>query len=179
MSELERQQQLMAEFVATRHALFAFINGFVRNPHDAEDLFQDVWLRFSRALGLGTAIADQAKWCRGVARNLVLHYWRDRRQEEIPFDPELMDLVAQAFDEQADHQEAWRGRREALARCLEELPDHSRELLRLRYEEALPAEGIGAQLRQTTAAVLMALSRVRKALKDCARKRLKLEGLAP
>lgn len=176
---MERQQQLMAEFVATRHSLFAFIYGFTRNPHDAEDLFQEVWVRFSQALAEGAVIQDQAKWCRGTARNLILHYWRDRRKEEIPADPELLDLVGQAFEEQAASQDGWRARREALSQCVEELPDRSRELLRLKYEESLSAGQLADRFRQTTASVMMALSRVRKALRDCAQKKLKLEGGTP
>lgn len=176
---MERQQQLMADFVATRHALFAFIYGFTRNPHDAEDLFQEVWLRFSQALADGAEIQDQAKWCRGTARNLLLHYWRDRRQDALTADPELLDLAEQAFEEQSANQETWRARQEALSRCVEELPERARELLRLKYEESLPAGQVADRLRQTTAAVLMALSRVRKALRDCAQRKLKAEGLAP
>jgi RNA polymerase sigma-70 factor (ECF subfamily) len=176
---MERQQQLMAEFVATRHALFAFIYGFTRNPHDAEDLFQEVWLRFSRALAEGTEIQEQAKWCRATARNLLLHYWRDRRHDAVPVDPELLELVDQAFAEQSASQESWRLRQEALSRCVEELPDRARELLRLKYDESLSAGQVADRLRQSTAAVLMSLSRVRKALRDCAQRKLKAEGLAP
>jgi RNA polymerase sigma-70 factor (ECF subfamily) len=173
---MERQQQLMAEFVASRHALFAFIYGFTRNPHDAEDLFQEVWVRFSRALAEGAEIQDQAKWCRGAARNLVLHLWRDRRKDAVPSDPELLDLVEQAFEEQSAGQDHWRARREALSACIEEMPDRSRELLRLKYEESLSAGAVADRFRQTTAAILMALSRVRKALRDCAEKKLAAEG---
>ena len=46
-------QKLMAEFVATRHSLYAFIFGWIRHAHDAEDLFQEVWLRFSKAVADG------------------------------------------------------------------------------------------------------------------------------
>jgi RNA polymerase sigma-70 factor (ECF subfamily) len=176
---MERQQQLMAEFVATRHSLFAFIYGFTRNPHDAEDLFQEVWVRFARALAEGAEIQDQAKWCRGTARNLVLHYWRDRRQDATPSDPELLDLVEQAFEEQSAGQDQWRARQEALSACIEEMPERSRQLLRLKYEESLSAGEVANRFHQTTAAVLMALSRVRKALRDCAQKKLGLEGQRP
>jgi len=166
----------MAEFVAARHALFAFIYGFTRNPHDAEDLFQEVWVRFSRALAEGEEIQDQARWCRGTARNLVLHYWRERRLQALPADPELLDLVERGFEEQSANQDGWRARREALTECIEELPERSRELLRLKYEEAFSAGQVADRLRQTTAAVLMALSRARKALRECAEKKLKLQG---
>ncbi len=174
---MDRQQELMAEFVAGRHSLFAFIQGFVRNPHDSEDIFQEVWVRFSRALAEGVEIQDQAKWCRGAARNLMLHYWRDRRKEALPADEQLLDLADLAFAEQAANQDYWRARQEALAECIQELPQRGQNLLRLKYEQGLPAGEVAGRLRQTTAAVLMALSRLRRALRECAQRKLRLQGL--
>jgi len=174
---MERQQELMAEFVAGRHSLFAFIQGFVRNPHDSEDIFQEVWVRFSRALAQGVEIREQAKWCRGTARNLILHYWRERRKAAVPADEELLALADLAFAEQSANQDYWRARQEALTECIRELPERAQNLLRLKYEHGLPATEVAGQLRQTSAAVLMALSRLRRALRDCAEKKLRLQGL--
>src|SRR6185369_5292751 len=174
---MEEQQKLMAEFVAGRHSLFAYIYGWVRHSHDAEDLFQEVWVRFSHALAEGVEIRDQASWCRGAARNLILHYWRDRRTDKVVADPELLELVELAFAEQAVNQDYWRGRREALSECIQELPERSRQLLRLKYEEGLSADQAADRLRQSGAAVLMALSRLRRALRECAQKKLRLAGL--
>lgn len=174
---MERQQELMAEFVAGRHSLFAFIQGFVRNPHDSEDIFQEVWVRFSRALAQGVEIREQAKWCRGTARNLILHYWRERRKAAVPADEELLALADLAFAEQSANQDYWRARQEALTECIQELPERAQNLLRLKYEHGLPATEVAGQLRQTSAAVLMALSRLRRALRDCAEKKLRLQGL--
>jgi len=170
----EQQQQSMADFVASRHSLFAFILGLVRNPHDAEDIFQEVWLRFSRALAEGADIRHQARWCRGTARNLILHLWRDRHNDKVIADAQFMDLIDLAFEEQEPNQDYWRARREAVGECIQELPERSRRLLRLRYVEGLSADGIAAQFRQSAAAVLMALSRLRRALRDCALKKLRL-----
>src|SRR5512143_4058923 len=113
------KEEQTTSFLAGRHGLFAFIYGFVRNSHDAEDIFQEVWVRFSRALSEGVEIGDQAKWCRGTARNLILHYWRDRRQDKLIADPGLLDLVELAFEEQDANPEYWRVRREALAECIQ------------------------------------------------------------
>lgn len=170
---IERQQQLMAEFVASRHSLFAFIQGFIRNPHDSEDIFQEVWIRFSRALTEGAEIHDQGKWCRGTARHLILHYWRDRRDDKVIADPALLDLVELAFEEQDGNPDYWRVRREALSECIQGLPERSRKLLSLKYVDALSAERIAGQLKQSAAAILMALSRLRRALRDCAMEKLR------
>jgi len=165
------------EFLANRHSLFAFIYGFVRNVHDAEDLFQEVWVRFSDALNRGVEIKEQAAWCRGTARNLLLHYWRERQRDEVVADPELMDLVEQAFAEQEPNQDYWLVRQQALNECIHELPERSNQLLRLKYERGLSTPALADELKQSVAAVLMALSRLRQILRDCAQKKLKLLGL--
>lgn len=167
---------LTTQFLANRHSLFAFIYGFTRNTQDAEDLFQEVWVRFSEALERGVEIEDQARWCRGTARNLVLHYWRDRMNDKVVVDQELIDLVELAFEEEAGDQDLVQARQDALAKCLQALPDRSREILRLKYDEGRTAEEVARSVSQTTASVMMALSRLRRALRDCAEARLRLVG---
>lgn len=174
---MDRQQQMTAQFLANRHSLFAFIYGFVRNTHDAEDLFQEVWVRFSEALAWEVEIEDQAKWCRGTARNLILHYWRDRRNDKVVVDPELVDFVELAFAEQESNRDYWLARQQALSECIQTLPERSKYLLRLKYEQGLSARSVADELLQSVAAVLMALSRVRRTLRECAHRKLKLLGL--
>jgi RNA polymerase sigma-70 factor, ECF subfamily len=174
---MDRQHQLTTQFLANRHSLFAFIYGFVRSTPDAEDLFQEVWVRFSAALSRGTEIDDPAKWCRGTARNLILHYWRDRQKDKVVVDQELIDLVELAFSEQETNPDYWLARQQAVNECIQGLPERSRQLLRLKYERGLSAQGVAAELMQSAAAVLMALSRLRQALRECAHKKLKLQGL--
>ncbi|HWH70123.1 MAG TPA: sigma-70 family RNA polymerase sigma factor, partial [Candidatus Sulfotelmatobacter sp.] len=128
-------------------------------------------------LAQGTEVADQAKWCRGTARNLILHYWRDRRNDKVVADEELLNLVELAFDEQAVNQDYTRARQEALSECLQELPERSQHLLRLKYEQGLPADQVGEVIKQSGAAVLMALSRLRRVLRECAHKKLKQQGV--
>jgi RNA polymerase sigma-70 factor (ECF subfamily) len=176
---MDRTQQLTTQMLADRHSLFAFIYGFVRNTHDAEDIFQEVWVRFAAALERGEAVEDATKWCRGTARNLILHYWRDRRTDKVVVDQELMDLVEQAFSEQAGRPDDWLARQQALQDCVQELPERSRHLLRLKYEQGLSAESAARLLAQSVESVWAALSRLRKALRECASRKLRLEGLQP
>jgi RNA polymerase sigma-70 factor, ECF subfamily len=174
---MDRQSQLTTQFLANRHSLFAFIYGFIRNTQDAEDLFQEVWVRFSEAVSRGVEIEQPAQWCRGTARNLVLHYWRERRNDQVVVDPELMDYVELAFAEQETRSDYWLARQQALHECLEALPPHSKSLLRLKYEQGLTAQKVAEQLTQSVAGVLMALSRVRQLLRECAHRKLKVLGL--
>jgi RNA polymerase sigma-70 factor (ECF subfamily) len=57
--------------------------------------------------------------------------------------------------------------------CLQELPDKSRTLLAMRYEEGLPANQAAARVGATVDAVLKALSRIRLKLEACIERRLR------
>ena len=170
------QQELTARFLACRHGLFSFIYGLIRNPEDAEDLLQEVWLRFSAAVERGASIEEPAHWCRATARNLILHYWRDRKNAKVIVDNELFELVELAFIEQDLQQDLWEARRHALTECIESLPEKSKRLVALKYGEAQTAEEVARLLNQSAPSILMALSRIRRVLQQCAEKKLKSLG---
>ena len=174
-----QERQLTSQLLASRHSLFAFIHGIVRSTHDAEDIFQEVYLRFADAVRRGVEIQDPARWCRGTARNLILHHWRSQRNAKVVMDSELFDLIELAFGEQDDGTDYWLTRQQALSDCVGELPPHSRDLLRLKYDEDLTADGVAGRLSRSAASVLMALSRLRRSLRECAEKKLRLEGMQP
>jgi RNA polymerase sigma-70 factor (ECF subfamily) len=174
----EPVEQIAAQFLVERHSLLGFIHGLVRDPHATEDIFQEVWLRLAAETERGTVIADQGRWCRGVARNLVLHYWRDQRNAKVEANSpllEFLDRMEQAFNEEITPSDALAERQHALNDCLMRLPENSRLLLALRYEKGCPLHEVAAHTRQSTNAVVKALYRLRRALAECVEKRLKLQ----
>jgi RNA polymerase sigma-70 factor (ECF subfamily) len=171
-------KQLTTEFLAHRHQLMSFIYGLVRDHQVAEDLFQEVWLKLAAAFEKGVAIENQAKWCRKTAKNLILQYWRDQRNAKVVADSallEFMDFAELAFEENPPEKAS--ERRGALQECVRALPEKSRQLLALKYEQELPITGIAEQVCQSTAAVVKALLRLRQALAVCVEKKLKLQEL--
>jgi RNA polymerase sigma-70 factor, ECF subfamily len=162
-----RKDEANTEFVSQRHELFGFIYALVRNVHDAQDLVQEVWLRFASALESGVRIEKPAAWCRGTAKNLILHHWRDQANAKVLVDSELVELVELAFSEHEEEQEVWQSRRQALADCVEALPEKSKRLLALRYERGEPVAKIAESVHQSLGSVMMALSRLRRLLQKC------------
>jgi RNA polymerase sigma-70 factor (ECF subfamily) len=169
-------EDLGAQFLAQRHHLMAFIFGLIRDPDAAEDILQEVWLRLSEASRKGVAIDDLAKWCRGTARNLALHYWREKRTGCVIPDSSMLDLIERAFDEQASAQSVWMSRKNALLECLRGLPEKSRHVLKQVYDGGMALSDVAKQSGQTYGAVLMLLSRVRKGLRDCVERRIRAES---
>jgi len=172
------KEQLTARFAANRHSLLSFIYAFVRNMQDAEDILQEVWLRFFGALERGAEIHEPERWCRGTAKNLILHHWRDRKNARVVADSELLDLVELAFVEHEPEVETSQARQRALLECIQMLPEKSKRLLRVRYDEGQPMETIARLLNQSAASVMMALSRIRGLLRQCIKEKLKSPGFA-
>src|SRR3954470_20331529 len=171
-------EDLSAEFIARRHELFGFVYSLVRNVQDSEDIVQEVWLRFSSALERGIQIDKTAQWSRGTAKNLILHYWRKKGNTTVTADSELLNLVELAFSEGDDdsEREYWQIRREALTECVQTLPDDSRRLISLRYDEGNPVAKIAEVVERSEGSVMMALSRIRRLLQSCVDTKLKAKG---
>lgn len=168
---MERQhaQELAQRFMAGRHALMGFIYSMVRDFAAAEDIFQEVWLRLQEASKRGEVINDPGRYCFAVAKNLILHYWRQQRTRKIVLDSELLELVEQALEEKP---EGWLARRHALMECLQELAPPARQLLRMKYEEGLSFAAMAQRLGRSIHGLKMALCRIRQALFECAQRKL-------
>ena len=176
----ETLKQITTEFLASRPHLMGFIYGLVRNPQMAEDVYQEVWLKLANEMEKGVVIEDQGKWCRKVARNLIVQYWREQRDAKVVADStllEFVDFVELAFDESDPRDDRWSDRQLALNECVQALPSKSRQLLLLKYDDGFAMSTIAARMQQSTAAVVKALVRLRQALSVCVAKNLKLQEL--
>lgn len=176
----EALKQITTEFLASRPQLMAFIYGLIREPQTAEDIYQEVWLKLAGALETGVVIEHPAKWCRTVAKNLIVQHWRERQNAKVVADStllEFIDYVELAFTESDAKDDRWADRQQALNQCVAALPEKSRQLLLLKYDEGFSIGAIATHLRQSTAAVVKALGRLRQALAICVDKKLKLQEL--
>lgn len=176
----KQNQQITAQFLADRHRLMAFIHGLLRDPQTSEDVFQEVWLKLSAELEKGVAIQNPPAWCRTVARNLILMHWRSQKGAKVIVDStliEFLDGVEQAFAENEAVNETGPERRRALGDCLRALPEKSRHLIALKYEQELPLKDIATKVGQSCDSVIKALVRLRQALATCVEKKLKLQEL--
>src|SRR5262245_24175721 len=114
----DRTREITTEFLTGRKALMSFIYGLARDPQVAEDIFQETLLKLANALQQGTQIESQAKWCRKVAKNLVLQHWRQQKNSKVLADSsliEFLDFVELAFEE--NFYEKTSDRQQALNDC--------------------------------------------------------------
>lgn len=138
----------------------------LRDPHAADDVFQQVVLS---ALESRDHFADAEHlfaWAARTARCRAVDAARRRRLRT------LSDEVLDLFEADAAAGPDGSDRLDALHACLDDLPEHARELLRLRYDDGLTAVAVAARLRRSADAVYQSLSRLHRGLRLCVEKRL-------
>jgi RNA polymerase sigma-70 factor (ECF subfamily) len=171
MNERERFLSLYQEHGRMVRGFLLAVTGC---PHQADDLQQNV----ARVLLEKFADYDESRsfraWTLGIARLEALK-WRQRlaRRREV-LSAEAIDLLQASAQNEAD---PFAERRERLPGCVAELPEASRRLLTLRYEQGLCSKDIAARVGKTAAAVDMTLSRIRRLLRDCINR--KIGGVIP
>jgi RNA polymerase sigma-70 factor (ECF subfamily) len=167
-------EQVQRLFLRHAAVLRGFILGLLPDPNRAEDVFQELFLTLTRKAGEFRPGSNFLAWARSVARLKVLEQARSWAGGPRLLDPDALEALILAAEEVED---SWAERREALAGCVEELAPRAREILRLRYSEGhLAPPQIAARLSWSVNAVHVALSRARKFLQECTRRRLALRG---
>ena len=138
----------------------------------ADDVFQEVFLVVSRRAEEGfRPEGDFTAWVRGVARHTLMSV-RRQRSSGFGFSQETEEMLAN----EAPVNDEWAHYGEVLRRCLEDLAPRARELATLRYVQDLMPTVIAERIRWTVNAVNVALSRVRRQLRECCERRLDVGG---
>jgi RNA polymerase sigma-70 factor (ECF subfamily) len=132
----------------------------LRNPADAEDATQDVFLRAFSRLHQYRPSQPFGAWLHGIARNRCLDIIRGRRpvgelgalqQASVATGDVESTAIAQLTSER-------------VRAALDQLTERERSLLVLRYWEDLPTEVVARSLAMSEGAVRVALLRARRSL---------------
>jgi len=153
-------------YLAAQPPLRSFLLGILRDPQDADDVFQEVSLVLWEQFGAYDDRFPFLGWAFGIARNHAARWRRSRSRTRVWLPPEVEEKVAATA---AELEEELAPRRKALQDCLQKLGARARELLALRYEQQRSLQDIAAQRHMTLNAVNKALGKIRAALADCTR----------
>lgn len=165
-SSSDQHKAFLAQFLANRDGILAFILVMIRDRERAEEIFQEVslvlWEKFE-SFRPGTSFGA---WARQIAVYKIQNERRRLARAPVLLEPETMQNVAQAFDETEAMgvDEDWK---KALHHCLEKLSPASRRLMDLRYFQKLRHDQIAGQLGRTLAGVNSALCKIRVSLEGC------------
>jgi RNA polymerase sigma-70 factor (ECF subfamily) len=151
-----------------RHGVVAFLYSIVPDYHAVEDVFQEVCIVALQKAAEYQDGTNFAGWVRAIARNKVREHLR--RRSGVVLDDAFFEGLDRAFDDAAADLDPDR-RKEALRRCLDELPEGSRELLLWRYDERQTPVAIASRIGRSRVAVNSLLQRIRETLKVCVERR--------
>jgi RNA polymerase sigma-70 factor (ECF subfamily) len=176
---LEDQAVLKFDFDAivreTHPHIRAYIAGLGVPRHDVDDVAQDVYVELYRFSHKIPENVHPKQWLKGIARNLCLNYFRRQGRRQRLQREAMVEILLRAEQDGSPTLSEGPIRR-ALDGCFDQLPEESRRLLVLRYEQELPSQSIAEMLSSTAEAIRVALFRIRNGLKQCIASSLAAEG---
>lgn len=155
-----------------QNRMYRFLLRIVREPAEAEDLFQQTWLRLVEKIRHFDANRNFEAWLFTLARNLAIDHLRRIRPESLdePIGGDSHGATAgdqlQSRDRPVTEGILERERAGRLAEALETLPLSYREVLTLRFEEEMKLEEIAQVIGAPLSTVKTRLRRSLGQLRD-------------
>jgi len=156
--------QLMTEY---QPRLYGYILTLAGNPDAANDVLQDVNIVLWKQSAQFTPGSNFKAWSFRIAHFQYMAHRQKRLRDKILFSDELISKLA---TEAKDVDELYEQRKVSLERCLELMPERSREVIRLRYADELNMDQMSEKLRRNSNAVYQILFRARRWLIECVQK---------
>lgn len=150
---------------AYQRGIYAYLRSRVLAANDAEDLTQEVFLRFYQARARFDTSSMIRPWLLGIARNLLREHLRKlKRRKEVAWTELCLELDEMV---QVHPNETNEDFLRHLPACLGELGESAREAIQLRYSGNLSLLDIGQRLKRSEGAIKLLMFRARQALKYC------------
>lgn len=174
-AETDSQSAVTQLLVQYQGALYAYLYACVRNPTDADDLFQEVSMAVVESFSQLQTEEGFFPWAREIASRRVLAFYRKSKKEQ-PVSPQVISALSDAAHH-VEQRQPLSQRQERLQECLERLPRRSRELI-ARYYNTSGESGtrVARQFGQNVNAVYAKIHRIRTILRDCIAQRLQQES---
>ncbi len=128
----------------------------VKNPQDAEDIHQDVFLKYITKRPDFESEEHEKAWFLRVTINVVKNLWRTAWKRK----------VVSLFDNTIEEQMEPIQEDEALIEVVKQLPQKYRVVIHLFYYEELSVEEIANLLKEKPSTVRTQLTRARRQLKE-------------
>jgi RNA polymerase sigma-70 factor (ECF subfamily) len=140
------------------------------DPHEADDLMQDTFVRLAEVLARGEPLQAPAAFLRGIGRNLLIGIRRRARTKGPTVE------WADAVDRFAGQPQALEdGRIEALRRCIARLTGRARQVVEWHHVEGASYRDAAARLGIGVQGIKSLLARAREALRQCIEQQMKGE----
>jgi RNA polymerase sigma-70 factor, ECF subfamily len=149
---------------ASQSRLRGFILASLGNYADTADVLQRTNLVLWKKAAEFRAGADFLPWALTIARYEILSFLRDSQRDRHVYSSDVASLMADVAAAEASD---LNDRQVALRKCLEKVPQRSRELLWQRYGAEKSIRQIAADSARSEDAVKSLFLRIRKSLERC------------
>lgn len=156
-------------------SLLAYLNATTRNASDAEELFQDTWLKAMKKISYFKGGSFKA-WLTTIARNCVIDRVRKKRpsislnQEVGDEGTQIVDLMEDTSAKPPEAGMVSEERSKLIRKAVYALPDAQREVFLMRTEQDLSfadiAKILAIPLNTALGRMHYAVTRLRKELAD-------------
>lgn len=160
------EENFVQLFAAHERHLRAFVRSMGLDWNSVDDVVQTVSLVMWRKWDTFDPATDFMRWARVIARFEVLKFRRTMARDRHVFTDDLMQLLADAADEQSDANTA-ESYRTALEECLGTLPQASRELIAAAYRGDRTIGEVACDFGKSATALYKTLDRIRQNLQAC------------
>ncbi|MBN1395053.1 MAG: sigma-70 family RNA polymerase sigma factor [Pirellulales bacterium] len=167
----DRTEQFLRLLSAHEDRTKAFIYSLLPNWADAEDVAQEVRLKLWEQFDRYDPSKDFGAWSRTIAHYHVLAF-RKRARRRRQLSPQLLELVAETFDAQAERLEA---RARVLKKCIDALSESKRRMLLRCYRGKETIRQVAALAGRSYEALRKSLLRTRRELAQCVERELNRE----
>lgn len=159
----ERFQDLVDEHYA---GLWSYVRALTGGTAECEDILHEAFLAAFDRLADGRDLGrNPPAWLRGVVRNQVHVWWRQKAKlpQDVADRLKLLAEEADGLPERLVQAET----HAALERCLSKLPADDRRFVAQRYQEGLRVTQLAERWKLNVATARVRLFRLRQALKTC------------
>ncbi len=151
--------------------LLSYLRTLIREESDVEDLYQETMIVAWRKLEKYDQTKPFAPWLRGIASNLVMDYYREKKKSLVILNSAFIKRLNQQFEHIGSRLgSTWDEKLSAIYNCLNVLPDSYRGLIKSRYLEELPIELVADKFSVTPVNCRKRLQRARGLLANCLKK---------
>ncbi|MBE2188269.1 MAG: RNA polymerase sigma factor [Desulfobulbaceae bacterium] len=145
--------------IFARHSskVYAFCRRFLGNKEEAQDLFQETFIKFHQSASKDRAMTNLSAFLVTIARNLCVNYKR-KDKPAISFE----DYMAHSDDMTGDKNELL----ELVKSSLELLPDEYREIFILREYDGMSYNEIAKMINQPLNTVKVRIHRAKQKMRE-------------
>ena len=165
------EENFVQLFAAHERHLRAFVRSMGLDWNAVDDVVQTISLVMWRKWNTFDPDTEFMRWARVIARFEVLKFRRTMARDRHVFTDDLMELLADAADEQ-DEASSSESYRAALEECLGTLPPASRELISAAYRGDRTIGELASDIGKSATALYKTLDRIRQNLQVCVERRM-------